>query len=429
MSDPNAFMQATASSPELQAYYADKKLLANNLIWINVLNMGWGICFTIVSPLMLLHVNENGVHEGMIGTVGFVNSVLYSFLVMYFAWKSDHTVSRFGRRIPYLFISIPVIAGSVLLFPFFKTAWILILLWVLQSLFMDIKAATIPLLSIDCVPRNQMARWASVGMIVGNLVNWGALRYGIRLADVWDKLPYILTSLILILSVIGAALRIKEPPVPQLPKEKFRPWSAIQVACRDRRILLLMLGVGMISSFNLMYNSWIWLHAKNSLGLTRNDISDSLSWSFLIGTLTAYPVGWIIDRIGRKVVPLFWVITAGMFWLSLSISGKNDIALLALLLPIAGQLYGGVDMMVYRWCDPKDVGSITSTNSSLRQVYVGFLTLSSGYLIEWNGHNYRAAYILGFVLVSLAVVLFYLYWYLVDRKTVAAPQPPARILA
>lgn len=77
---------------------------------------------------------------------------------MYFSWKSDHTVSRWGRRVPYLWISTPGIIVTVALFPFMTCKWVLLVLVLIQLFFMDWKNSTISLLQIDLVPRNVLAR-------------------------------------------------------------------------------------------------------------------------------------------------------------------------------------------------------------------------------------------------------------------------------
>ncbi len=109
--------------PALRAYYGNRPLMWRNLGFILLLNLGWAVSFTVVGPLMQLKVNSAGLHEGGIGIVNTINAWAYSILVMYFAWKSDHTVSRLGRRIPYLFISAPIIILAVILFPIVHSMW------------------------------------------------------------------------------------------------------------------------------------------------------------------------------------------------------------------------------------------------------------------------------------------------------------------
>jgi hypothetical protein len=181
-SDPHTF-------EDLDAYYADRKLLRRNISLILLLNLGWSACFVVVNPLILLALNKAGVGDAEIGLLWSINSWAYSYLVMYFAWKSDHTVTRFGRRIPYLFLSAPFIIVPIVLFPFFHVKWVLIALAMTEMLFMDIKAATIPLLNYDCVPRHMFARVNALCAIVMGAVNFLSLRFGMHLADVFESAP------------------------------------------------------------------------------------------------------------------------------------------------------------------------------------------------------------------------------------------------
>ena len=127
-------VKAEMTSPEMAAYYNNRPLMWRNLWLIMLLSLGWGLVFTVVGPLMQLRMNKMGFGEGALGTLGAVNSWAYSYLVMYFAWKSDHTVSRFGRRVPYLFVTAPVIVISVVVFPFLNVLWLMAGVYLLQAL-------------------------------------------------------------------------------------------------------------------------------------------------------------------------------------------------------------------------------------------------------------------------------------------------------
>lgn len=70
---------------ELQAYYSNRCLLWRNLAWLVVLNAGWSMVFTIVTPLIQLRLNspQVGMGERMIAAIGSINGYAVSFLVMY----------------------------------------------------------------------------------------------------------------------------------------------------------------------------------------------------------------------------------------------------------------------------------------------------------------------------------------------------------
>lgn len=102
----------TQQDEALKAYYSNRRLLVRNALFILLGNWGHTICFVVVGPLILLRVTST-VSNSFWGMMNSVNSWVVAFLVMYFSWKSDHTISRFGRRIPYLFISAPFIIASI----------------------------------------------------------------------------------------------------------------------------------------------------------------------------------------------------------------------------------------------------------------------------------------------------------------------------
>ena len=291
----------------LESFYANRPLMWRNLAWFIVLSAGWSIVFTAITPLMTLRMNspEVGMGERWIATIFSMNGYLVSFLVMCFSWKSDHTVSRWGRRIPYLWISAPPIIVTLLLFPLVHSRWLVVPLVAIQLFFMDMKNSTITLLPIDLVPRAMLARSMAIQTIMFNVTSFLALRYGMRLSDLNENAPYWLGAGIL-LCTTTLGLFIREPPIREPTTERFKPWSALKVGWRDRRMILLMVSVPLLSATLTLYNAWIWLFAKNTLNLTRTDMGAALSWAMLLSTALAFPSAWLIDRVSpAKLIPAY----------------------------------------------------------------------------------------------------------------------------
>jgi hypothetical protein len=411
----------------LAAYYADRKLLRRNIGLILLLSLGWSACFVVVNPLILLALNKAGVGDAAIGLLGSINSWAYSYLVMYFAWKSDHTVSRFGRRIPYLFISAPFIIVPVVLFPFFHDKWVLLALALIEMLFMDIKAATIPLLNYDCVPRHLFARVNALCAIVMGAVNFLSLRFGMHLADVFESAPYLLAGGTLTLTTLIGGLFIREPPIRHPTRESFKPWSAMKIAWQDKRLIVLMVGINLGVTFSAMYTQWIWLFAKDDLALSRADTGAAMSWAILLSVLVSYPVGWFIDRFGSYIVlGMCWVLMYGATVLINHFThGPRTLSAAALILESMTLLYGSAYILLARDADRKHLGSITSTNSFLRGVFVGASVLISGALIQGTGNNYRLAFIFGASVSTVGFALMMIYGYLMHP----GQSPPDHMLA
>src|SRR5579863_3446602 len=113
--------EATAAT--LAKFYADRKLMWRNVLWITFGHFGMALSMTIVEPLMSLRLKAIGVSDSGVGLLTSVNLWAVSFLVMYFSWKSDHCTSRLGRRTPFVLLSLPFIAMALVLFPLSSQKW------------------------------------------------------------------------------------------------------------------------------------------------------------------------------------------------------------------------------------------------------------------------------------------------------------------
>ena len=420
-------LAAADQKPELLAYYADKTLMWRNIILIGICNVGWGVVAVIVGPLIALRLLELGLRENIQATINSTNGLALSFLVMYFSWKSDHTVSRHGRRKPFLFFSAPFIIASIALFPLFDKAhllWVLVLLNVTSMFFMDIKSSTFPLLSIDCVPKEVLARANSVLAIASGLVVFVAMRYAGDLIKIADWLPFALGAGIMTMTTL-CAFWIKEPPIRYPTTEKFKLWSTFKVASEDKRFFWLVAGVGMISSYFLMSNTWMWFWAKESLGLERGDIFSALSWAGLLNIVLAYPTGWVIDRFGGfRVVIALWIGQLACYLWILNVHDKSGLVVLSLASTMVAPLYAGADMMIYKSAPRKDIGSYTSTKSCFANGYVALLGLVSGWAIFAAGHNYLIGFSIGMTMSTVGLAMFFIHHRLMRRGIKALELEP-----
>jgi MFS family permease len=405
-------------TPELVTYYGNRRLMIRNVALIGLCNLSWNVAFTITGPLIVLRMLELGLRENIQATINSVNALMLSFLVMLFSWMSDHTVSRLGRRKPYLFASAPFIIVATVVFPFIDEPSLLMLivvLYVVKMLAMDLKASTFPLLSIDCVPRHLLAQANSVFTIAGGIVGFVAMRAVGPLLAVAEWVPFVLSGGLMTITTL-MAFWIQEPPISHPATEPFRPWSTFKVAACDKRIFVLMAGVGMVSGYFTMQNAWLWFWAKETLNLDRQTIFEALSWAGLLNIVLAYPTGWLIDRWGAiKVATLYFIGQIACFAMAMNISDKAGLITLSLVGTVVAPLYGAVDIMVFKNAAPKDVGSITSTNSCIRNAWNAALGMAAGWIIFWFNHNYRIGYVMGIVAATVGFTLLWVYHWLMRR--------------
>ena len=394
----------------LAEFYADRPLMWRNIIFVMIGNLGYGVAFTLISPLMLLHMKGCGIGEDWIGGIIAGNSWLVSLLVMYFSWRSDRLVSRLGRRIPFLLGAAPVIIVTAFLFPFFENRAVLIGLWILQLLAADMKGSTYSLILIDSVPRKELARLGALSGLIPALCTFFVLRYGMRLTNINEMLPYVLGAPVILVCTLVAGFLVVEPPIYSPSKEKFKPWSTMAVAWSDKRIIWLMLGVGMIGAFLNVYGMWVWLFAKFTLGLEKTSIAEALSWSSLISVALAYPVGCIIDRFGgRRIIVAYWMMLLVIFSVLMQVHSASGLLLIAVLRCFADPLAGAGAIMVYKSAPHEHVGSITSTNAFIGNMVAGFVAFGSGQMIRH--FSYTAAFTMGLGISTVGMLMFFVHRY------------------
>ena len=410
------------AADNLATYFADRPLMWRNICWITFGHLGTALTMTIIEPMMNLRLKAVGVGESSIGLITSANLWAVSFLVMYFSWKSDHCTSKLGRRTPYVLLALPVVVSAIILFPFFSQPWILISLMVCYYYFNDMKLSTYPLLSIDCVPKEVLARVSGIVFIVISGGGFLSARLGARMADVSQKAVFIGSAIAMAITTLIALYFIKEPPIFHPAEGKFNPLAPIKVALRDKRILVLMIAVALLNSFYMIFKTWVWFYAKAKLSLTIGDTGAAISWGLLLQIVVSYPAGWLIDKFGSYVaLCVHWSIMLTLMLWSAHVTNSNGLIVLMVLFSLLTPLQVAGDTILWKTMDKADTGSYTSTVALIRNFCTGTVIFISGYIIKWTG-SYLKAFWFGFALTSGALIVFFVYRQLM-RTGLPSPIP------
>ncbi len=400
---------SAAFTSDLANYFADRSLMWRNICWITVGHFGTAVTMTIIEPMMNLRLKAVGVSESSVGLITSANLWAVSFLVMYFSWKSDHCTSKLGRRTPYVLLALPFVVTAIVLFPFFSAPWLLISLMVFYYFFNDMKASTYPLLSIDCVPKEALARVSGIVFIVISGGGFLSARLGARMADVNQTAVFIVSAIAMAIATLIALYFIKEPPFYHPAGEKFNPLAPIKVALRDKRILVLMIAVALLNSFYMIFKTWVWFYAKAKLSLTIGDTGAAISWGLLLQIVISYPAGWLIDKLGSYVaLCIHWSIMLTLMLFSLHVTNANGLIVLMILFSSLTPLQVAGDTILWKTMDKADTGSYTSTVALIRNFCTGTVIFISGYIIKWTD-SYLNAFWFGFALTSMALIVFFVY--------------------
>lgn len=397
------------SAAVLASFYADRKLMWRNVRWINFGYFGTALSMTIVEPLMYLRLKAMGVSDSGVGLLTSANLWGVSFLVMYFSWKSDHCTSRLGRRTPFVLLALPFIAFALVSFPLANGKWLLIGLMAVYYFFNDMRASTYPLLSIDCVSKEVLARVSGLVAVMIGLAGFLSSRVGARMADVSQTRVFVLAASAMTLATLLALWRIQEPPVHHPATGSFNFLKPVKVACQDKRILVLMLAIAMLQACPMVFKTWVWFYAKSKLGLSITDTGTALSWGLLIQVVVSFPAGWLIDRIGSYVaLCIEWSLMLVLAASAVYVRSVHGLTLLMVLYFLFLPLQVAGDTLLWKIMDKADTGSYTATVALFRNFSTGTVIAISGFVIKWTG-SYVAAFWFGFSVSTIAVIVFFIY--------------------
>jgi hypothetical protein len=312
-------------------------------------------------------------------------------------------------------LSLPFLTMALVLFPFFSERAVLIGLMILYYFFNDMSASTYPLLSIDCVSKEVLARVSGLVAIVISLAGFLSSRLGARMAEAHQTRLFIVAASVMATSVLLALWRIKEPPIFHPAEGRFNLLAPIRIALQDRRMIVLMIAVALLNAFNMIFNTWVWFYAKSKLGLSIGATGAAMSWGLLLKILISYPAGWMIDRFGSYVaLCLEWVLMLALAICSIRVTNASGLVLLMVLFSSFTSLQVAGDTILWKTMDKADTGSYTSTVALVRNFCTGTVIAVSGYIIFWTG-SYVAAFWFGFSISSIAVIIFFIYRHLMQK--------------
>jgi maltose/moltooligosaccharide transporter len=339
---PAPVTETPASSSVAATRVTPGVLRVRNLTY-NRKQLGWLFCwllladlaFMIVSqiepsvlPILLKNAGASDHHVAWI--LGSLVQVTQLVLNPIYSTTSDRTRTRWGRRIPYLFIVTPLASLLLAATPYAPevATWLQEQSWA-AAVFRRVPVAPAVLMyglfvfafylfysgtsSIffylfrDVVPESHMGRFMALFRMVGALgtfvLNYWLLGVGVRL-------PHEMFLAMAGLNLVGFMALcwfVKEPDYPPVerrveagPRPLLRraiaPVTSYFRECYSDPLYvwthvcrLMVYASVMVATFRIFF-------ALDELGMTVEDAGKALSWSSLLWVVVAYPLGLLVDR-------------------------------------------------------------------------------------------------------------------------------------
>ncbi|MHA1974497.1 MAG: MFS transporter [Candidatus Hodarchaeales archaeon] len=368
--------------------------------------------YNFAVPLILKElIPENYVfiifkRDFLIGSIMTIDNVLAVVLQPYFGALSDHTSSKYGRRMPYIIIGVLGCAFSFALAPWMKfLLGFVMVLFVFNILMSFYRTPALALLA-DYTPDAVRSKGSAIQQFVSNLGAVVAFLIPIvvgllNLNEDWDRsLGFLIVAILMVIFLIILLLGVKETPTGKdffkitshpieidpvsleiiresdsIEKEARSKWNDFQSIFKeeDKSTLWILIAVFCwFSAFGAL-EAFFSLFGTEYFGLTKQMASTVILVYPISMIISAIPSGILGQRIGRKnslYLGLFGVIIIGSI-IAVVAAPLKDIFLFQILLFFLGAFWMDIIVntfpMVWSLAPKDKVGAFTGIYYTFNQ--------------------------------------------------------------
>ena len=391
-------------------------------------------CPLFLKELLIKQYGEKD-YNYLVGIIMAMDNVLALFLLPLFGSWSDRTKTKLGKRIPFIIVGTIV---SMIVFPFIPYFYatnslvgVIVtmgLILVFMQMFRNPAVSLMP----DVTPKPLRATANGIINFVGYIgaIFAGALQMiGIFTIESAPNsyfliIPFVITSILMIASLVILVLKIRENKIIAEMKEemeigeKLAETEASQQVdhklTKQDKINLILLIVSIFlwfMAFNAIETFWstfgkeVMQIKSNSLATIVLTISSMITFAF---------AGKLVNKIGRK-----WTIVLGLGLLVLALllgfvitftNLKSNLYIYVALFAIAGIGWAFVNIssypMVVEMSDAKNVGKYTGMYYASSMLAQSITPICVGFLMDELGLESLFAYSAIFMLLAFVVFIF-----------------------
>ena len=237
--------------------------------------------------------------------IGFIMTIDNIFGVIFqplFGTLSDKTRTRFGRRLPYIIVGLPVCAVAFTLIPHMGSLWSLMAVIIVFTFVMSAWRTPVVALMPDITPGPLRSQANGIVNLLGGVGTLIAFLVGGILFRVGGfPLPFLMSAIMMMLALAVLVLFVREPKQAYEVEEKDKK-AEIKKLNKDEKKSLLLILMGVFFWFT-GYNAvetFFTLYATNTLGMDPGGASMTLSIFSLTFLVFAVPAGYIAVKTGRR---------------------------------------------------------------------------------------------------------------------------------
>lgn len=302
------------------------------------INLLWPVYNAFV-PIMLEQYTAKATLIGLIMTIDNLFAVIFQPI---FGAMSDRTRTRFGRRMPYILIGMPISAILFSLIPYAKSLTTLMLTIIIMNFTMSIYRAPTVALMPDVTPSTLRSKANGIINFMGGLAAVIAYLFGGLLYRANPSYPFHLSSIIMIMALFILFIFIKENTnytIEKKVKEKNKDVG------KTRSLIFLLFAVFFwFAGYNAV-ETFFSLYAQYVLNIEPSMASILLSIFSASFLIFAIPSGYIGTKLGRRKTILIGII--GVFVTFIPLIFVKTVPLILTLFIVGGFFWALININSY----------------------------------------------------------------------------------
>jgi Na+/melibiose symporter-like transporter len=286
------------------------------------ISLAWTIYNAFVPIFLIGNEQISGLIKSstVMGLIIVLDNIFGLLFQPFFGRLSDKTKTRFGRRMPFMLIGVPLAALFFILIPFYNTLGrlfpfdlrlVFLMMFVIgMNFFMSIYRAPAVALMPDATPAPLRSSANGIITAMGGLATIVAFLAGGKLFNLNPIYPFLMGGGMMIIALLLLIFFYKEPEVPYSADDEDAPkadtglfWGRngqkSAIAKNPSVLHMLMTVFFWFCGFECL-NAFFTLYAEEKYGMIAGDATQMLAPLVVVFMICALPAGLIGSKIGRK---------------------------------------------------------------------------------------------------------------------------------
>lgn len=370
------------------------------------ISITWSV-YNAFMPLLLGNYLKSA---ALIGFIMTIDNYLALFIQPAVGFYSDKINTKFGRRMPFIMVGMPLAAVFMFLIPQTKSLYALVFALLFMNLSMSIYRSPVIALMPDITAKQHRSKSNSIINFMGGIGSLIAYLIGGKLFELNDGYPFILSSFLILFSFGVLFLKIKEKRDVlhyEAAEEKRNLLQGLAIALRDKNARNLLFA---ICSWFIAYNgieTFFTKYGQSYLGIQPSQATTTLAFISISFLVFAIPAGIIGTKIGKKNTIRMGVALAVLLTLAISFlkpEQSNMLLLMRILFLGVGFAWASININSYPLVADMSPLGLLGTYTGVYYLFSSIANIISpvllGFLIDRIG--YQIVFLYGAFFFGLA---------------------------